>query len=88
MSQEGVVLYGTAWCGHCRRTKKPLEERGLEYAWVDVERRKRAGAEMLRLNGGDGRFPTLLLPDGSVLVGPTGAGLRAKLDGLAGPRTA
>ena len=88
LSEDGVVLYGTAWCVHCRRTKKLLEGRGVEYAWVDVERRKGAMAEMLRLNGGDRRFPTLLFPDGSVLVEPTGAELRAKLDGLAVPRTA
>lgn len=43
---------------------------------------------MFRLNGGDRRFPTLLFPDGSVLVGPTGAEPRAKLGGLAIQRTA
>ena len=83
-----MVLYGTAWCGHCRQAKKLLDRRGVEYAWVDVERRKGARDEMLRLNGGDRRFPTLLFPDGSVLVEPTGAELRAKLDGLAARRTA
>ena len=88
LSEDGVVLYGTAWYGHCRRMKKLLEGRGVEYAWVDLERRKGVRAEMLRLNGGDRRFPTLLFPDRSVLVEPTGAELHAKLDGLAGPRTA
>jgi mycoredoxin len=88
LSEDGVVLYGTAWCGHCRRPKKPLEGRGVEYAWVDVEGRMGARDEMFRLNGGDSRFPPLLFPDGSVLVGPMGAEPRAKLDGLAVQRTA
>jgi mycoredoxin len=35
---------------------------------------------MLRLNGGDRRVPTLLFPDGSVLVEPSGAELAAKVD--------
>ena len=60
----------------------------MEYAWVDVEGRKGARNEVFRLNGGDRRFPTTLLPYGSVLVGPMGAEPRAKLDGLAVQRTA
>lgn len=80
MSEDGIVVYGTAWCGDCRRVKKLLERRGIEYAWVDVEERKGARDEMLRLNGGDRRVPTLVFPDGSVLVEPGSAELGEKLD--------
>jgi mycoredoxin len=80
MTENGVVIYGTSWCGDCRRVKKVLERRGVDYAWVDVERKKGAREEMLRLNGGDRRVPTLLLPDGSVLVDPTNPELTARLD--------
>ncbi len=83
VSEDGIVVYGTAWCGDCRRAKKLLERRGIEYAWVDVEEQKGARDEMLRLNGGDRRVPTLLFPDGSVLVEPGNAELGAKLDGRA-----
>ena len=83
MSETAVVVYGTSWCGGCRRTKKILEKRGVDYVWVDVEKTKGAREEMLRLNGGDRRVPTLLFPDGSVLVEPSNAELGAKLDGLA-----
>jgi mycoredoxin len=83
VSEDGIVVYGTAWCGDCRRVKKLLERRGIEYAWVDVEERKGARDEMLRLNGGDRRVPTLLFPGGSALVEPTSAELAAKLDGRA-----
>ena len=83
MSENEIVVYGTAWCGDCRRTKKLLGRRGVEYAWVDVEEQKGASEEMLRLNGGDSRVPTLLFPDGTVLVEPSNAELGAKLDGRA-----
>ena len=83
MSESRIVVYGTAWCGDCWRAKKLLERRGIAYLWVDVEERKAAGDEMLRLNGGDRRVPTLLLPDGSVMVEPSNAELGAKLDGRA-----
>jgi mycoredoxin len=80
MDENGVVVYGTAWCGDCRRAKKLLERRSVGYAWVDVEKTKGAREEMLRLNGGDRRVPTILFPDGSVLVEPTNPQLNAQLD--------
>lgn len=83
MSEDAIVVYGTAWCGDCRRAKKLLERRGIDYAWVDVEEQKGAKEEMLRLNGGDRRVPTLLFPDGSMLVEPSNVELGAKLDGRA-----
>ncbi len=83
MTENGVVVYGTSGCGDCRRAKKVSEKRGVDYAWVDIEKMKGAREEMLRLNGGDRRVPTLLFPDGSVLVEPSNAELGAKLDGRA-----
>lgn len=79
MSEDGIVVYGTAWCGDCRRAKKLLERRGIGYVWIDVEEQKGAMDEMLRLNGGDRRVPTLLFPDGSVLIEPS----NTELDGRA-----
>lgn len=80
MDENGVVVYGTAWCGDCRRAKKLLERRGVGYSWVDVEKQKGAREEMLRLNGGDRRVPTILFSDGSVLVEPSNPQLQARLD--------
>ena len=80
MVENGVVIYGTSWCGDCRQAKKVLERRGVDYAWVDVEKMKGAREEKLRLNGSDRRVLTLLLPDGSVLVEPTNPELNARLD--------
>jgi mycoredoxin len=80
MIENGVVVYGTSGCGDCRRAKKALERRGVDYAWVDVEKAKWAREEMLRLNGADRRVPTILFPDGSVLVEPTPPELNARLD--------
>ena len=80
MSENAVVMYGTSWCGDCRRTKKVLEKRGVDYVWVDVEKEKGAREEMLRLNGGDRRVPTILFPDGGVLVDPTIPQLNERLD--------
>jgi len=80
VGDSAVVMYGTAWCGDCRRAKKVLEGRGVDYAWVDVEKAKGAREEMLRLSGGDRRVPVILFPDGSVLVEPSTPKLNARLD--------
>ena len=79
MDENGAVMYGTTWCGDCRRAKKVLERRNVGYAWIDVEKTKGARDEMLRLNGGDRRVPTILFPDGSVLVEPGNGELEVKL---------
>lgn len=79
MDENGVVMYGTTWCGDCRRAKKVLEQRSVGYAWIDVEKTEGARDEMLRLNEGDIRVPTMLFPDGSVLVEPDNRELEAKL---------
>ncbi len=80
MSETAVVMYGTSWCGDCRRTKKVLEERGVDYVWIDIEKMKGAREEMLRLNGGDRRVPTIMFPDGGVLVDPSIPQLNERLD--------
>jgi mycoredoxin len=80
LSENGVLLYGTAWCGDCRRVKRALEERGVDYQWIDLEKTKGARAEMLRLNGGARKFPTILFPDGFVMADPSVPQLAARLD--------
>lgn len=82
MDENSVVVYGTTWCGDCRRAKKALERRGVDYAWIDLEKTKGARDEMLRLNGGDRRVPTMLFPDGSVLIEPNNQELDSKLGEL------
>jgi glutaredoxin len=33
-----VVLYGTAWCGYCKKARELLDSKGIRYEDVDVER--------------------------------------------------
>ncbi len=76
-----LTMYGAAWCGDCRRARRVLDARGVEYAYVDLvaapERADEAEAVSGRKN-----IPVLVFPDGEVLVEPTDAELGARLDGL------
>ena len=77
------VLYGTTRCGDCRRVKRVLKERGVPYRWMDIETEPDAAERMLELNGGVWKTPTLLFPDGTVLVEPSNSQLLQHLEAAA-----
>ncbi len=79
MSTSGIVMYGAMWCPDCRRSKAFLDASGVEYDNVDLEATPDAVERVLELNGGKQVIPTIVFPDGSVLVEPSDAELAAKL---------
>lgn len=83
-----IKVYGTSTCGDCRRAKRLLEEHGVAYDWVDVAADPESLADMKRLQGGGEMVPTIVFPDGSVLVEPTNPELAAKLGVSAAARSA
>lgn len=72
-------MYSTAWCSDCRLAKRILDEQGVDYDVIDIDREPGAVDEVLRLNHGMRSVPTLIFPDGSVLVEPSRRELMAKL---------
>lgn len=79
MDGEQLVVYGTAWCADCKRSKKFLGEQRIQYKWIDVDE-DREGLEFIeKVQQGGHSVPTLLFPDGSTLVEPDNAALAAKL---------
>lgn len=78
-SQQPIVMYGTSWCPDCRRALRVLEQYGARYHYVDIEKDEAAAEYVMRINRGYRSVPTLIFPDGSVLVEPSNAELQAKL---------
>ena len=54
-----IVVYTTPWCRDCKAAKRFLEERGITYEEVDIERRPEAAEIVMRLNDGMRKVPTL-----------------------------
>jgi mycoredoxin len=84
MSQAGeeeIVVYSTSWCSDCRRARRVLDDHGARYRWIDVDEDEDAALTVVRLNQGRRTVPTILFPDGSVLIEPSDAELEAKLAG-------
>jgi len=74
-----IVVYGTTWCPDCRSAKNFLGEHRIQYIWVDIEQDATAMAEVERLNDGRRSMPTIVFPDGSILVEPSDEALAGKL---------
>jgi mycoredoxin len=79
MSEEKIVCYGTAWCGHTRRSRAVMDACGALYRWVDIERDAEGRAFVEQVNRGSRSVPTICFPDGSILVEPSDEELRKKL---------
>lgn len=77
--EQVLIVYGTSWCGDCKRAKKFLGEQRVHYHWVDVEQDAAGLAFVQQVNGGKRIVPTLRFPDGSTMVEPSNAALAAKL---------
>ncbi len=74
-----IIVYGTTWCPDCRNAKQFLGEHLIQYIWVDIEQDAAAMAEVERLNHGNRSVPTIVFPDGGVLVEPSGEQLATRL---------
>jgi mycoredoxin len=69
-SPNRVKVYTTARCGDCTMAKAVLDRAGVDYEEIDIDSEPGAAGTVLTINGGYRTVPTLLLPDGRVLVEP------------------
>jgi thioredoxin reductase (NADPH) len=77
--EKPLIVYGTPWCPDCRRSKQFLGEHRIAYDYIDIDQDPAAQAEVERLNRGNRSVPTIVFPDGSILVEPSNEVLAQKL---------
>ena len=75
-----IRVYGTEWCGDCGRSKTFMDKNKIDYDWTDVDTESQHRTYIRSLNKGMERVPTIVFPDGSILVEPTDEELAAKLN--------
>jgi len=73
-----ITMYGADWCIDCRRAKALLDEKSVDYEYVDVERVEDGAGRALAISGRT-NIPVIVFPDGSHQVEPSNADLEAKL---------
>ncbi len=74
-----IILYGTTWCADCKRAKQFFGEHRIPFENIDIAQDAAAMALVEKLNGGLRSVPTILFPDGSVMVEPSNTELAQKL---------
>lgn len=79
LKPSGVMVYSTVWCPDCKRAKQFFGEQRVAYTNVDIEQDEKAMAFVEKVNNGMRSIPTIIFPDGEVLVEPSNAELAKKL---------
>lgn len=79
-NNDKIIMYTTSWCPDCHRAKYFLDERGIDYINIDVEENEAGMAFVKQVNGGRRGVPTIVFPDGTLLVEPANAVLAAQLN--------
>ncbi len=78
MSSAVIELYTTTLCPDCWRVKTVLRKLDVPFREIDILTDLDGGEEMVRRSG-QRRVPTLIFPDGSVMVEPDNLALLARL---------
>ena len=81
-SQGKIIMYGTTWCYDTRRARTVLDQNKIPYVWIDIDVDVDARKYVESVNRGYRSVPTIIFPDGSMLVEPSNLELCRKL-GLA-----
>ena len=74
-----IIMYSKSWCGDCHRAKQFFADYEIEYTDIDVEENPESVSVVRELSGGRENVPTILFPNGNVLVEPSYAELAEQM---------
>jgi mycoredoxin len=76
--EQTIKMYVTTWCGDCRVAKRWFDAHGIAYKSINIEEDDKAAEYVVRVNRGNRSVPTIVFPDGSILVEPSPRELASK----------
>ena len=76
-----IVIYTTEYCSDCLRAKKYFEANNISYLRIGLEGNAEATEFVMQVNNGYRSVPTIVFPDGTILVEPGWEELKAKTSG-------
>ena len=79
VTPTSIVMYTTEYCSDCSRVKAFFKANDIPYLLVGLEGNSEAVDFVMKINDGYQSVPTIVFPDGSVLVEPNWEELKAKL---------
>ncbi|MEJ2747626.1 MAG: glutaredoxin family protein [Anaerolineae bacterium] len=77
---DKIIMYSTSWCPDCHRARYFLDQHGIDYIDIDVDKDEAGLSVVKQINGGRRVVPTIIFPDGTIMVEPRNAALAKKLD--------
>lgn len=77
-----LIVFGTWWCGDCKRVRRYLDQKSIEYDWVDIDKDLTGEKFVLDTNNGMRSVPTIVFMDDSILVEPNEKELQLKIESL------
>ncbi len=78
-NEQKIIMYATDWCGDCRMAKRWFDQHGISYDYINIEQNDEAAAYVVQINKGRQSVPTIVFPDGSILVEPSAGELATKM---------
>ncbi|HEX9017771.1 MAG TPA: glutaredoxin domain-containing protein [Anaerolineaceae bacterium] len=78
-SDKKIIMYGTNWCYETRRARAVFDKNNIEYEYIDIDYDMDARKYVETVNRGYRSVPTIVFPDGSILVEPSTSELNRKL---------
>jgi mycoredoxin len=73
-----IVMYTTEYCSDCICAKKFFKANDIPHLRVGLEKNAEASDFVMQINEGYKSIPTIIFPDGSVLIEPDWEELKAK----------
>lgn len=77
-----IQMYATPFCGDTRRACRVFDEMHIAYDFIDIRQDQAAARYVEQVNHGFRSSPTIVFPDGEILVEPSERALQAKLERL------
>ena len=79
LKPSSITVYGATWCPDCRSAKQFFGEQRIQYSNVDIDDDPKSVEFVEKINEGKRTIPTIIFPDGQILVEPSNAQLAQKL---------
>lgn len=76
---EMIIIYGNNWCPDCYRAKSIFKKMKTIYKWINIDSDAAARKLVMEINHGSCSVPTIVFPDGSLMVEPSSKDLEDKL---------
>lgn len=71
MKSKNIIMYGTLWCPDCHLAQSVLNEMQVSYEFIDIDLDDSAAQYVITVNRGYRSVPTIVFPNGNILVEPS-----------------